>query len=143
MKSAVIVAAARAPLGRLLGASPKYSVMDLAVMAARPLLDGIGPESIRWTIFGSVLSVGQGQNPARQAALRLGVPIDRPASTVNMVCGSGMRGGAIVMGHPIGASGARIIGDLVQGHQRGETHRSPATTCVGGGMGAAVAFGSV
>lgn len=91
MKKVVIVAAARTPLGRFLGTLSKYSAVDLAVAAARPLIGSIGPENIDQTILGNVLSSGLGQNPARQVALGLGVPLDRPAFAVSMVCGSGMQ----------------------------------------------------
>ena len=96
MKKVVIVGAARTPLGRFLGALSKYSAVDLAVAAARPLVESIGPENIDQTILGNVLSSGLGQNPARQVALGLGIPIDRPAFATSMVCGSGMQ--AVILG---------------------------------------------
>jgi len=108
MKNAVIVAAARTPLGRLLGALSKYSAVDLAVAAACPFLDRIGPENVDQTILGNVLTAGQGQNPARQVALKLGVPIDRPAFTVNMVCGSGMQA-VILAAQAIQCGNAEVV----------------------------------
>ncbi len=86
-----IVAAKRTPHGRLMGALSKYSAVDLATTAAKTLFNKIKPENIDQAIVGNVLAAGQGMNIARQIAIKLDIPIDRPACTVNMMCASGMQ----------------------------------------------------
>ncbi|MCC7023861.1 MAG: acetyl-CoA C-acetyltransferase [Thermomicrobiales bacterium] len=91
--SAVILGGARTPFGKLGGALASQSAVELGAAAAIAALErsGVSPNDIEETIFGQVLQGGAGQNPARQVALRAGVPIDVPAETINRVCGSGMR----------------------------------------------------
>ena len=91
----VVVAAKRTPQGRFLGALAKYSAVELAQRAARPLLEQVRPEQIDLVVLGNVLSAGLGMNIARQAALGLGLPICVPAYTVNMMCASGMQAVAL------------------------------------------------
>lgn len=92
-RRAVILGGARTPFGRLNGALASLTAVDLGVAAASAALQraGVAPETIEDTIFGQVLQGGAGQNPARQVALRAGVPREVPAETINRVCGSGMR----------------------------------------------------
>ena len=90
MNDVYIIAAKRTPQGRFMGALADLSAADLAVAAGRAALDGIDPASIDQVIVGNVLAAGQGMSIARQIGVKLGVPLDRPAFTVNMMCASGM-----------------------------------------------------
>ena len=91
----VICAVARTPVGRFRGALSGYSAVELGVLAVKELLRraGIKPESgvIDEVLFGHVLQAGAGQAPARQVALGAGLPPSIPATTVNKVCGSGLK----------------------------------------------------
>jgi len=91
MSRVLIVAARRTPQGRFQGALAKRSAVDLGIAAGRAALEGIEPEYIDRVIVGNVLGAGLGMNVARQIALGLGLPVDRPAMTVNMMCASGMQ----------------------------------------------------
>ncbi|MEU5161729.1 acetyl-CoA C-acetyltransferase [Streptomyces sp. NPDC020875] len=88
----VIVAGARTPMGRLLGSLKSFSGADLGGFAIKAALDraGIGPEQVQYVIMGQVLTAGAGQIPARQAAVKAGIPMGVPALTVNKVCLSGL-----------------------------------------------------
>jgi acetyl-CoA C-acetyltransferase len=89
----VILSACRTPIGRFLGGLAGRSAVDLGVVAAREALAraGVDAAGVDETIVGNVLQAGLGQAPARQVALRAGVPSTSSALTVNMVCGSGLR----------------------------------------------------
>lgn len=89
----VILGGARTPFARLGGALSSLSAVELGVIAARAAIErsAVAASDIEETIFGQVLQGGAGQNPARQVALGAGVGVDRPAETINRVCGSGMR----------------------------------------------------
>ncbi|HEV7128238.1 MAG TPA: acetyl-CoA C-acetyltransferase [Ktedonobacterales bacterium] len=89
----VIVAAARTPTGRFLGALAALPATELGARAIRGALARVElpPELIDEVIMGNVVSAGEGQAPARQAALRAGLPADIPAVTINKVCGSGLK----------------------------------------------------
>jgi len=91
MKKLFIVSAKRTPQGRLLGALAKWSAADLAKEAGREMLKTIAPQDIDQVILGNVISAGQGMNIARQVGVGLGIPVERPAYTVNMMCASGMQ----------------------------------------------------
>ena len=90
---AVIVAATRTPTGRFLGGLSSFSATDLGGIVIREAIRraGIPAERIDEVIMGNVVQAGEGQAPARQAALNGGVPADVPAFTVNKVCGSGLK----------------------------------------------------
>lgn len=90
--TSVIVAGARTPIGRLLGALRTFSGADLGGLAIKAALDraGIGGDQVQYVIMGQVLQAGAGQLPARQAAVRAGIPMSVPALTVNKVCLSGL-----------------------------------------------------
>jgi acetyl-CoA C-acetyltransferase len=90
---AVIVGAARTPTGKFLGALAGVTAPRLAGVAMRSALGraGIAPSTVDECFVGNVVSAGIGQAPARQAALAAGVPVGVPATTVNLVCGSGMK----------------------------------------------------
>src|SRR4029450_1237592 len=88
----VIVHGARTPMGRLLGALKDQSAMDLGAVAIKAALDraGIGGDQVQYVIMGQVLQAGAGQIPARQAAVKAGIPMSVPALTINKVCLSGL-----------------------------------------------------
>ena len=88
----VIVSAARTPIGRFLGGLSSVSAPDLGAVAIRAALSraGVSPEDVGNVIMGNVLQGGVGQAPARQAALKAGLPGTVSAVTVNKVCGSGL-----------------------------------------------------
>jgi acetyl-CoA C-acetyltransferase len=91
-RTSVIVAGARTPMGRLLGSLKGFSAADLGAVAIKGALDraGVSPEAVEYVILGHVLQAGGGQNPARPAAARAGIPMTVPAITVNKVCLSGL-----------------------------------------------------
>ncbi|MDT0455286.1 acetyl-CoA C-acetyltransferase [Streptomyces sp. DSM 41527] len=88
----MIVAGARTPMGRLLGSLRTFSGADLGAFAIKAALDraGIGGDQVQYVIMGQVLQAGAGQIPARQAAVKAGIPMNVPALTVNKVCLSGL-----------------------------------------------------
>lgn len=87
----VILAAKRTPIGSFLGAFKDVSAVDLGVVAATAALKGLNADDVADVIVGNVLQAGQGMNPARQIALKSGLPFHVPGQTVNRVCGSGMQ----------------------------------------------------
>ena len=93
MKDAVILAGARTPVGKFMGALKDFSAVDLGVIAARAAIEraGIDPGEVNEVILGNVVQAGNGQNPARQVALRAGIPNAVSALTINKVCGSGLK----------------------------------------------------
>lgn len=93
MKKAVIVSAARTPIGAFGGALASLSAVELGVIAAKEAIKraGIEPSVIEEVYFGNVLGAGLGQNVARQVTLGAGLSQETPALTINMVCGSGLR----------------------------------------------------
>ncbi len=92
MAGSVIVAGARTPIGRLLGGLKDMSATDLGGVAIKGALDraGVDPQQVDYVIMGQVLQAGAGQVPARQAAVKAGIPMTVPAITINKVCLSGM-----------------------------------------------------
>ncbi|MFV0292260.1 MAG: acetyl-CoA C-acetyltransferase [Paracoccus sp. (in: a-proteobacteria)] len=97
MTKAVIVSAARTPVGSFLGSFANVPAHDLgaAVLAEVVSRAGIEPAEVSETILGQVLTAGQGQNPARQAHINAGLPQESPAWLLNQVCGSGLRAVAL------------------------------------------------
>ncbi len=93
MKDVVIVAAQRTAVGKFGGSLAKIAAADLGAHVIKGLLDktGVKPEMISEIIMGQVLTAGVGQNPARQALIRAGLPAMVPAMTINKVCGSGLK----------------------------------------------------
>jgi acetyl-CoA C-acetyltransferase len=93
MRKAVIVSAARTPIGSFGGAFASLSAVDLGVIAAKEAIKraGIEPSMVEEVYLGNILGAGLGQNVARQVSLGAGIPIETPAITINMVCGSGLR----------------------------------------------------
>src|SRR5256884_9401977 len=97
ISEAVIISAARTPVGKFLGALKSFKATDLGAIVVREAVKraGVKPEDVDEVIMGCVIQAGLGQNPARQAALRGGLPDAVSAVTVNKVCGSGLK--AIMM----------------------------------------------
>lgn len=93
MQDVVIVAATRTPIGSFHGALAPLSAVELGAVVIRSLLEktAVAPVHIDEVILGQVLTAGSGQNPARQTALRAGLPVTVPALTINLVCGSGLK----------------------------------------------------
>ena len=92
MPGSVIVAGARTPIGKMSGAFAGLSAMDLGGFAIRAALEraGVKPEDVDYVFMGQVLQAGQGQITARQAAVKAGIPMTVPCTTVNKVCLSGL-----------------------------------------------------
>ena len=89
----VIVGAARTAMGALQGALADFSALELGAVTIRSALAraGVAGEEVSEVLMGAILTAGQGQAPARQAALAAGLPHAVPATTVNKMCGSGMK----------------------------------------------------
>src|SRR3954467_14326121 len=93
MEEIVIVGAARTPIGKFSGTLAKTPAADLGALVIRNVLQraGAAAEQVSEVIMGQVLTAGVGQNPARQAAIKAGLPHMIPAMTINKVCGSGLK----------------------------------------------------
>jgi acetyl-CoA C-acetyltransferase len=115
VRDAVIIGAARTPTGKFQGLLKNFKAPELGAIAIRAAIEraGVAPEDVDEVIMGCVVQAGIGQAPARQAALKAGLPPEVSALTINMVCGSGLRAVAL-------ASQAIKLGD--------------AETIVAGGM---------
>lgn len=89
----VILSAARTPIGKLMGGLSSLSAPDLGAISIKAAIDraGIDPSAINETIMGQVVQAGSGQAPARQAAIKGGVPPEAGAVTINKICGSGLK----------------------------------------------------
>jgi acetyl-CoA C-acetyltransferase len=97
MQDAVIVGAVRTPVGTFGGQFKDVSATDLAAHAVRAVLErtGLQGDDVDEVLLGCVLQAGLGQNPARQASLGADIPKEIPATTINMLCGSGLKSVAI------------------------------------------------
>ncbi len=93
MRESVIVSAVRTPTGKFLGVLKDFRAPHLGALAIREAVAraGIDPATVDECLMGNVVSAGVGQAPARQAALRAGLPITVGALTINKVCGSGLK----------------------------------------------------
>src|SRR5438132_939805 len=89
----VIVSAARTPMGAFQGELKGFAAPQLGAAAIRAAVEraGIRPEEVQEVIMGCVLPAGQGQAPARQASLGAGLPLATGCTTINKMCGSGMK----------------------------------------------------
>jgi len=98
LNDTVIVSAKRTPVGSFQGSLSSFSASDLGSIVIKTLVDEtkIDPESIDEVIMGNVLSAGQGQAPARQAAIKAGLPDSVECLTINKMCGSGLK--AVMLG---------------------------------------------
>ncbi len=90
--NAVILSAVRTPIGKILGNLAPFTAPELGAIVIREAVKraGISPEEVEEVMMGQVIQGGSGQNPARQAALKGGIPASVPAETINKVCGSGL-----------------------------------------------------
>jgi acetyl-CoA C-acetyltransferase len=93
----VIVGAARTPVGAFNGALSSLPAHELGKVAITAALErsGVEPSRVSEVIMGQILTAGQGQNPARQASINAGIPVETPAWGVNQLCGSGLRAVAL------------------------------------------------
>lgn len=110
MSHSYILAGARTPIGKFLGAFNKTSATELGAVAIRAALEraGLGPNDVDEVIMGNVVSSGLRQAPARQAALKAGLPESIAAVTINKVCGSGLKA-AMLADQAIRAGDAKAI----------------------------------
>jgi acetyl-CoA C-acetyltransferase len=110
MAGSVIVAGARTPIGKLSGAFAGFSAMELGGFAIKAALEraGVAPDDVDYVFMGQVLQAGQGQITARQAAVRAGIPMTVPATTVNKVCLSGLNS-IYLADQIIGSGDAEIV----------------------------------
>jgi acetyl-CoA C-acetyltransferase len=93
MSNAVIVSAARTAIGKFGGSLAKVPASELGAIVIKEVLAraGVKPDQVDEVIMGQVLTAGVGQNPARQAVIKAGLPVTVPAMTINKVCGSGLK----------------------------------------------------
>jgi acetyl-CoA C-acetyltransferase len=107
---AFIIGGVRTAIGKFEGSLASVSVMDLGAAVVRELLKRhpLNPADVDEVIMGTVIQAGLGQNPARQAGLKAGLPEDVPAFTVNKVCGSGLKSVAIA-GQAVASGEAKVI----------------------------------
>ena len=110
MREVVIVSAARTPVGSFGGALKDVSAVSLGVVAAKEVIKraGISETEIDEVIIGNILSAGQGQNVARQIAIKAGLPVETPAMSLNILCGSGLRAVSLAA-QIISSGGAEVI----------------------------------
>jgi acetyl-CoA C-acetyltransferase len=110
MTDIVIASAARTPVGSFNGAFTNTPAHDLGAVAIKSALQHakVEPSEVDEVILGQVLTAGQGQNPARQAAMKAGIPQEKTAWGLNQVCGSGLRAVALGMLH-VASGDANII----------------------------------
>ena len=91
-KRVVIAGACRTAIGTMGGGLSTVPATELGTIVIKEAIKraGIKPEDVEWTYMGNVIQAGNGQNPARQAAVNAGIPVESPAVTLNVVCGSGL-----------------------------------------------------
>lgn len=108
-ESIVVVAARRTPLGAFLGVLSPVTAIDLSATATKAAITdcGLDASDVDEILLGCVLPAGLGQAPARQAALAAGIPTGIPCTTVNKVCGSGMK--TTTLGHDLIVAGSATI----------------------------------
>jgi acetyl-CoA C-acetyltransferase len=112
-KSVVIVAAKRTPMGGFMGALSEVTAPSLGAVAIKAATENVALDAIDEVIMGCVLPAGLGQAPARQATLGAGLPISVGATTINKVCGSGMK--AIMLANDLikaGSAQAVVAGGM-------------------------------
>ena len=105
----VIVSVARTPMGGMLGSLSGLAAHELGAIAIKAAVEraGLKPEQVNEVIMGNVLQAGQGQAPARQAALGAGLPLGVSCTTIHKVCGSGLK--AAMFGHDMLAAGTTDV----------------------------------
>ena len=122
-ESIVIVGAKRTPIGAMQGKFNSLAAPQLGAVAVRAALEqaGVGPGEVDDLLMGCVLPAGQGQAPARQAALKAGLPQSVPCTTINKMCGSAME--AAILAHDMLASGSHDV--IVAGEEFPIAERRP------------------
>ena len=110
MREVVIASAVRTALGSFGGSLKDVPAVDLGALVIKEALNkaGVKPECVDEVLMGNVIQAGLGQNPARQAAVKAGLPVEIPSMTINKVCGSGLRCVALAA-HMIKAGDADVI----------------------------------
>ena len=105
----VIVSVARTPMGVMMGSLSGFAAHQLGAIAIKAAVEraGLAPDQVNEVIMGNVLQAGQGQAPARQAALGAGLPLSVACTTVHKVCGSGMK--AAMFGHDMLKAGSTDV----------------------------------
>src|SRR5262245_65790840 len=121
-KSVAIVAAVRTPVGSFNGALSSLPASALGTVALKAAIERakLDPAEVEEVILGQILTAGAGQNPARQASIGAGIPVESPAWGVNRLCGSGPR--AVALGRHQTTSGDAQI---VAAGGRGSTSPAP------------------
>lgn len=134
-KTVVIASAARTPVGSFNGALSSVPAHDLGTVAIKAAIEraGITPADVNEVIMGQILTAGAGQNPARQASVNAGIPVESPAWNMNQLCGSGLRAvalgaqqiqmgdtGIVVAGGQESMSQAPHCANLRNGHKMGD-----------------------
>ena len=92
-KKIILAGACRTAIGTMGGELSTVPAADLGAIVIKEALNraGVAPEKVDQVYMGCVIQAGQGQNPARQASIKAGLPIEVPAVTINVVCGSGLQ----------------------------------------------------
>lgn len=108
-----VLSAARTPIGKFLGGLSDVTAVELGVAAARAAIErsGLAGAEIQETLFGNARQAGNAPNPARQIAVRAGVPLESPAATINQACGSSLK--ALLLGAQairLGDAAAVLVG---------------------------------
>lgn len=109
MRKVGIASAVRTPIGSFGGQFSSVSAVELGIISAKSAIEraGISPDAIDEIYIGNVLSAGLGQNVARQIAIGSGIPVEKPAMSINILCGSGMR--SVSLAYQLIASGEAEI----------------------------------
>ena len=125
MTDVVIASAARTAVGTFNGSLSSLPAHDLGTVAIKAALEraGVAPEEVEEVVLGQILTAGAGQNPARQAAVNAGIPVERTAYGINQLCGSGLRAVAL-------ASQAIRVGDADIMVAGGQESMSQSPHCV-------------
>lgn len=113
MTNVVIASAARTPVGSFNGSLASVSAHDLGSIAIKAVLEraGVDAADVDEVILGQILTAGQGQNPARQASVNAGIPVEAPAWGINQLCGSGLRAVALGAQHiQLGDAKIMVVG---------------------------------
>ena len=137
MRRAAIVSPIRTAVGKYLGALSDLQAGELGAVVLRALVErtGIDPGKIDDVIFAQGYGSGEAPCIARWSALAAGLPIEVPGYQLDRRCGSG-----ISLGHPIGATGGRILANLLRELKRRDGKYGLETMCIGGGQGIAAVF---
>ena len=113
MNKVVIAGAARTPMGGFQGAMAQMTAADLGGHAIKAALKGAGVPTVDEVVMGCVLPAGQGQAPARQAGFKAGLGEEVPATTINKMCGSGMKAAMIAFDQiALGQSDVVVAGGM-------------------------------